>query len=201
MGVGAVLLAAGTSSRMGAINKLTTPWNGKPLIAHVWDAISASAVAMCIVVTGHEADHVEMAVPGAPNVHNPNFESGMASSIVCGLAALNSAFSSDHMELEGVIILLGDMPLVSAAHIDGMVAAFERSNKGEATIVVATDDGRLGNPVLFGKAHFEALKSLKGDRGARALIESHSSELIAVEIGRAAKRDFDTPKAFENDVS
>ncbi len=179
-----IILAAGQSKRMGETNKLTEHWRGKPLIRHVFDAAVNSSLDEVIVVTGHEAQDVEAVLPGARFVHNEDHQSGMGSSIVTGVKAINDA--------DGVMILLGDMPLVTSAHINALLEAL--SDHGEA-IVVATNQGKPGNPVLFGKVYFSELEKLEGDRGARKLIEQ-SDKVIAVEIGEAAARDFDNPEAF-----
>ena len=186
-GVSGIILAAGLSSRMGDANKLTTLWNGKPLVRYVADAALASRLEKVVVVTGHEPEKVEAVLPeGCLIAWNGDYAEGMAGSIRCG-----------QYRLQGygpVMILLGDMPLVSAQHIDSMIAAFEGGD--DETIVVATADGRWGNPVLFGVSHFRALKLLDGDTGARSVIEANGEKVVEVEIGEAAKRDFDTQEAF-----
>ncbi len=174
---------------MGRANKLTTPWRGKPLVRHVWDAAAGSKLSPLVVVTGHESDAVQAALPaGVHSVHNSDFESGMAGSIRSGIYRLQG-----HMP---VVILLGDMPLVTKDHIDALIAAFEAAGSDKA-IVVSTCDGNPGNPVLFGKAHFAALKMLEGDQGAKSVVAAQAGNVIKIEIGEAGRRDFDTPDMFE----
>ncbi len=179
-----IILAAGQSKRMGSVNKLLEPWQGKPLIHHAYQAAKASKLDAVVVITGFEPKKISSILVGAQLVHNPNFETGMAGSISAGVQA------SSHSN--GVMILLGDMPLITASHIDEIIAAFD----GRATsIIAATSQGKLGNPVLFDRSNFKGLQSLEGDRGARALIES-SESLTKVEIGIAGAQDFDTHEAF-----
>lgn len=187
--VAALVLAAGQSSRMGAQNKLTTLWQGKPLLIHTMEALSRSAIDTLIVVTGHEAETVRPLIPAtAITVHNPAYATGMASSLRVGLERALEA------NCDGVLILLGDMPMISAEHINTMLKAFD--GVSDDTIVQATADGRPGNPVLIGSTYFRDVSGLTGDRGAREILKAHFDKIIAIEIGAAARRDFDTPEAF-----
>lgn len=187
--ISGVILAAGTSSRMGEENKLTRLWQGKPLVRHVFDAASASSLARLAIVTGHEGEAVRACLPDtAPVTENGDYANGIAGSIRAGLYRLQGHGP--------VMILLGDMPLVTSDHIDMMVSACE-SRQSDDAIIVATDGGKFGNPVLFGKAHFVALKLLEGDRGAGALVRQSVDMVTKVEIGAAASRDFDTPESFQ----
>jgi len=176
--IGGIILAAGRSTRFGERNKLLAEWKGKPLVRHVADAALASRLDRVVVVTGHEQEQVEAMLPDdIATIHNYEFWDGMAGSIRAGCYRLQG-----HMP---VMVLLGDMPLVTATHIDRLVASFD--GKG---IVAATCEGEIGNPVLFPKSDFVALKSLDGDRGARALLNGR--DISTIEIGQAAARDFDT---------
>ena len=113
----------------------------------------------------------------------------MASSLRVGIREVQSSGAA------AVIILLGDMPLVSAADIDRILDAFSESD--DAAIVQAACEGKPGNPVLIPSAYFAELLEVEGDKGARDLIKRYSEQRILVEIGPAAARDFDVPEAFE----
>ncbi len=186
--VAGIILAAGLSSRMGAQNKLITEWQGKPLVRHVVDAALASKLSPVVVVTGHEADAVEAALPAnIALTRNGDYANGMAGSLLAGIYRIQG--------LAPMMILLGDMPVVQTADIDSLIAAY-KSAGSKSAIVVATSDGDFGNPVIFGPDWFVPLKLLEGDRGARELIEANPDDVITVEIGEAARRDFDVPEAF-----
>ncbi|ADZ72629.1 NTP transferase domain-containing protein [Polymorphum gilvum] len=187
--VAALVLAAGRSSRMGGPNKLLAHLDGKPLVRHVVDAAAASKAKSVTVVTGHMADQVgEAAGPRAGRtVYNPDFAEGMASSIRYGLQAIPE--TSD-----AVLVLLADMPRIDATMIDQMIDAYDPS--ANRLIVTATADGRRGNPVLWDRRFFDALKSLSGDVGARHLIADNAGFVATVEIGAAARIDLDTPEAL-----
>ena len=181
--IGGIILAAGRSTRFGKDNKLLAHWKGKPLVRHVVDAASASRLDRLAVVTGHEADRVRAALPNdVATIHNYEFREGMAGSLRAGCYRLQG-----HMP---VMVLLGDMPLVTTVHINSLIDAFD----GE-TITAATCRGEIGNPVLFPKSQFAALKCLDGDRGARSLLKR--ADVLTVELGEAAARDFDTPDELD----
>ena len=190
--IAGIILAAGSSTRMGEANKLTTLWQDKPLLRHVADAALASNLSDVVVVTGHQAGDV-MAVlpPDMRSVHNPQFAEGMAGSLHAGMNA-----AAAQPEIDGVLILLGDMPLVTSEHINWLVGQFSPSGLG--SIVMATAKDKPGNPVLFARMHFEALLQTSGDRGARDVVQANKALVETVEIGKAAVRDFDDAAAFEN---
>src|SRR5690606_18913628 len=110
--------AAGRSSRMGGPNKLMAQFSGRPLIRQTVERVLASKVARAVVVTGHQANRVGETLGGldAEIVHNEDVASGLSSSVKTGVAALAD-------EAGGVLIMLGDMPAVSSAHIDRLVLA------------------------------------------------------------------------------
>ena len=195
MRVVATILAAGRSTRMGETNKLLENWQGKPLVAHVVDAALASIeLTQVVAVTGHQADQVAKVVePDVPTVHNPDFVTGMSSSLKTAIAW------SRERKANGVLVLLGDMPLVTAAQIDAMLGAFAKA--GNEAIIQATNNGEPGNPVLLPASLFDEIMQIDGDRGARSVIEAHAERVFRVEIGPAAARDFDTPQAFEAPAS
>ncbi|MEP1668928.1 MAG: nucleotidyltransferase family protein [Rhizobiaceae bacterium] len=189
-------MAAGRSTRMGEVNKLTKVWEGRPLVAHVAEAARSSSLAEVLVVTGHQRETViEHLNPDDITVHNPDFATGMASSLRAGVqrAAEKGA--------DAALILLGDMPLVTAEHIEAFIAAFRAAGEGneKAPIVQASCRGKPGNPVLFPGRLFPDLLTLEGDTGARDLIKRHADNRLLLEIGEAAARDFDTPQAFDGE--
>ncbi|MGD9914351.1 MAG: NTP transferase domain-containing protein [Rhizobiaceae bacterium] len=187
--VHAVVLAAGRSSRMGGANKLLALFDGEPLVRRTAARALASRAAGVTVVTGHQAERVAEALAGLDVriVHNSDFGSGLAGSLRAGVAAVPEA-------ADGMLVLLGDMPEVTAEHIDRLIAAFAES-EGNG-IVRATHAGRRGNPVILPRRLFAALMTLEGDAGARTLIEAEGAAVIDIEIGQGATVDVDTPEAL-----
>ncbi len=183
----AVVLAAGLGRRMGG-GKMLADFDGGPMIVATVQNVLASAVDDVVVVTGHEPEKVANALRGfkVRIVHNPEYATGMASSLRVGVEAARSA--------DAVIVCLGDMPRVSGVVIDRLIAGFNPTE--HRTIVVPTHKGQFGNPVLWGAEHFARLKSLSGDKGARMLIEDLKSEATEVEADEGVLLDADTPEAL-----
>ena len=153
----------------------------------VADAVAASKARPITVVTGNAPDEVATALTGidARFVHNPDFKDGLSTSLKIGLAALPN-------DVDGVIVVLGDMPLVSAADIDRLIRAFDPV-EGRA-ICVPVHGGRRGNPVLWGRQFFAEMQTLEGDQGARALIEAHADQVVEVPTDSdSVLFDVDTP--------
>jgi len=181
-----IVLAAGTSSRFGAANKLLADWRGQPMLRTVVEAVLATELDPVIVVTGHEAEQVEAALAGldVQFVQNRDFASGQASSVRAGIAAVPEW-------CDGAMMLLGDMPRVCPGEINALIDAFA----GETSIVVPQFDGRRGNPVIIGRAHFPVLDKLTGDKGARELLSGSGVTLVEMDTD-AVLRDIDTPEAL-----
>jgi molybdenum cofactor cytidylyltransferase len=188
--VGVVLLAAGRASRMGdqSGHKLLAVFDGEALIRRMARTALSSAARQTVVVTGHRDADIAASLSGldVEIAHNPEFASGMASSLRCGLGSLDP-------QSAGALVLLGDMPGLTTVHLDRLIDAFVSSN-GNA-IVRACDGERRGNPVILPRAAFPAAMGLSGDVGARALVESGAWPVIDIEIGPAARLDVDTPDA------
>jgi molybdenum cofactor cytidylyltransferase len=168
--VGAIILAAGRSTRLGR-NKLVADLAGKPVVAHVVDAVAAAGLPPPLVVLGHEADAVRAALEGrsASFVIAADFEDGMARSIAAGISAAPREWTA-------AIICLGDMPLVGADVLRSLA-----TRAASDAVVVPTCRGRRGNPVLWGRDHFAELRMLQGDAGARALFPGLVDRLVEVD--------------------
>lgn len=186
--IAAIVLAAGRSTRMGGANKLLEELGGVPILRRVVQEVGRSKAQALVVVTGHERARVEAAVAGldVELVHNPRYADGISTSIGAGIGALDPA------AVEGALVVLGDMPEVSAADVDRLITAFApMEGRG---ICVPVRGGRRGNPVLWGGRHFAGLTQLDGDIGARHLIAANAEDVHEVEIGSdGIFADVDTP--------
>jgi molybdenum cofactor cytidylyltransferase len=182
---GAIILAAGRSSRMAGAHKLLEDWKGKPLIAHVVDAVAAAGLPPPIVVLGARADAVRAALAGraAQFVVAGDYADGLAHSLRAGIAAIPAHW-------DAALICLGDMPRIEASLLRALAAA-------PGDVVVPVWKGKRGNPVRWSRTHFAGLSSLSGDVGGKALLAGLA--LPPTEIATdsdALLDDIDTPEAL-----
>jgi molybdenum cofactor cytidylyltransferase len=171
--ISSVILAAGASRRMGRPKQLVR-LGGKTVLRHVLDSVRASTVNEIVVVLGHNAKEVAATLAGGEHkiVINPQFSSGMSSSIRRGLGAVDA-------RAEAVLIVLGDQPYVSTGIIDRLVQEYAA---GSHQIVVPTCGGRRGHPVIFGRKYWPELQALRGDVGGKDLLRRHAEDVLEVEV-------------------
>ncbi|MGA2549517.1 MAG: nucleotidyltransferase family protein [Burkholderiaceae bacterium] len=191
--VGAVLLAAGSGSRLGSRPKALLQLGGVPLIRRQLIALSGAGVDEVVVVLGHYADAIEASIQSFPVtlVRNPSPDDGQPSSVRVGLSALAG-------KLDAIIVALADQPLINSEDITNLIAAFKR--RGDAAMVVprvgdATGARVPGNPVIFEAS----LKDewLQGDVNAycRRWREAHPERVFWFETeNRRYRTDVDTPE-------
>lgn len=193
----AIILAAGTASRMGqGRHKLLLPLAGRPVVAHVLDAALSSQARPIIVVLGHQAEQVRAHIasysthPEITFVENPDYAQGMSTSLKHGLQALQ-----EQSQLDSVLILLGDQPLMTAEIIDTLITTRHTSGKA---IVAPLYAGKRGNPTLFAASLLLELAEVTGDEGGRRVVEQHRQELALVEMPDVmANIDVDTWEAYQ----
>ena len=163
----AVILAAGRSLRVGPKNKLVEKLGAKSILHHVVTALQGSQISSVIVVLGHESERIQndLAREDVTYVMNPDYEQGIGTSISAGIRSVDKS-------AKGAVIMLGDMPLISAKTIDKLVHDFNRNPRAE--IVVPTYEDQPGNPVLWSNRFFPQLSSLDGDLGGKTLIKANT---------------------------
>jgi CTP:molybdopterin cytidylyltransferase MocA len=178
--VAGVLLAAGQGSRLGR-PKALVEIAGQSLADRGVALLRAGGAAPVVVVTG--AADVEP--PGALIVHNPNWRTGMGSSLAAGLTALPEPVSA-------AVIALADQPLIGPEAVRRLIAAYS----GGAEVAVASYDGEPRNPVLIARAHWpDVIASSAGDVGARPFLHSHRDLVTLVDCGdTGSPDDVDTPE-------
>ncbi len=184
--IAAIVLAAGRGARFGGKeNKLLAQLEGEPIVRRVVRTALNSRASCVIVVTGHEREEIEAALADldAAYAHNPDFASGLASSLRVGLAA-----AADD---DGALILLGDMPGVEPTILDALIAAFEQAPDCAAIVPVCR--GQRGNPVLLSRAIFPRLAALRGDEGARGILRSIEGVIELPLDDARMLADVDTP--------
>ncbi len=188
--VAALLLAAGRGTRFGSSPKLLAAFEGRPLVRHAAEAALSSRLRPVVAVLGAYEAEVGAALEGLDivTVRNPVYADGLSTSLRAGIAALPASCPA-------VVVILGDMPRVTAARIDGLAEAFVAAGR-VVSAVVPVQDGRRGNPVLLNLAVLEpGIAALRGDRGAGPLLAGRTDVLeLPGDAGTAL--DIDTPDAL-----
>lgn len=204
----AILLAAGSSSRMGSErHKLLLPLDNRPVLAHVIDASLASQARPILVVLGYQSDEVRSRIKHYTNhdqitiVVNALYQQGMSSSLRVGIKTLlanDYRKKNNSYQVDSALIVLGDQPLITPKIIDTLITAYRATGKA---IVAPLYKGKRGSPVLFDKCLFSELMEVTGDEGGRTVLERHRAELELIEMGDAqANYDVDTWEAYEQVV-
>jgi molybdenum cofactor cytidylyltransferase len=189
--VGAVVLAAGSGSRMQGSQKLLLELDGRPLVRHAMEAASEGGCHQVVVV--YSSDEVKATVgTDAELVHNPDAHTGMASSLQAGLRAMRP-------EIAAAVVLLGDQPLVGSRTIAALLRAWRREGSRPA-VAVARNGKEWTPPVVLARELWDEIYALKGDAGARQILDGHPELLDTVPApGRAD--DVDTPEDYAKIVS
>jgi molybdenum cofactor cytidylyltransferase len=184
--IAAVILAAGGSQRLGAPKQLAR-LDGETLVERAARVASDAGFSPVVVVLGAQAEATAKALEehDVQTVENPDWASGLASSIRCGVTAARVAAPA------GIAILLADQPRVDAPLLRRLEAAFSQPGIGRSACRYA---GEPGVPAIFGPAHWDALEALSGDRGAKALLADAGSDRVLVDSDAPAL-DIDTLEA------
>jgi CTP:molybdopterin cytidylyltransferase MocA len=187
--IGAIVLAAGASSRMGAPKQLL-PIDGVPLLARTVEVLLATPVWPVVAVLGANADAMRPLLARYPVLiaDNPAWPEGMASSIRAGITTLRQ-FSRD---LEGAVITVCDQPALAPRHVEALLAAPSAQGR---RIAAARYRERLGVPAFFAREHFAALQALTGEEGARTLLNRDPALVASIDLPELAL-DLDTPADY-----
>jgi CTP:molybdopterin cytidylyltransferase MocA len=182
--IGALVLAAGASSRFGHPKQLVA-YRGEPLVRRAAAAALAAGAAPVVVVLGAHAAAVAPALAGLPGLTvmtHEGWAQGLASSLGAGIRALTAMARCD-----GVLITLADQPLVDATALRALVAVFDDTRR----IVAAEYGGAVGVPALIGQEHLHELLQLSGDAGAGRWLRARLPAVTRVPVPGAAV-DVDT---------
>ena len=188
--IAALILAAGGSRRLGRPKQLE-PWGSTTLLGHVIDLVESFPVDETWVVVGADLDRVVNEIGPRPVgiIQNPDWETGLASSLRVGLDALTQLSKAD-----GALVFLGDQPVVRA---DVVTALIEKHRRSKAMAIVPKYRYSRGNPVLLDRALWPRLMSLEGDEGAQRLLQAHSEWVEEVWFDSLPPRDIDTQSDVE----
>jgi len=185
MEIAGLVLAAGAGRRYG-MPKALAPWRGRPLVERAAEVAREAGLTRTVVVVGAQAERVRAAVPGLDVVENPAWDTGMASSLRAGLAALAGTPAA------AAVVLLADMPGVTPAAVRRIAA-----HAAPGALVMGGYADRRAHPVLLGRDHWDGVaRSASGDRGARDYLRDHAAEVLVVPVGDVADdADVDVPGA------
>jgi len=186
--VAGIVLAAGSSSRMGR-NKLLFDLGGETVVRRAVRSALGAGLDPLVVVLGHEAEAVRAALVSLPCqlVVNPRHAEGMNSSVCAGIAALPP-------DVAAGVVVLADMPFVSAEMIATLV---ERYRTGDASLILSEYDGVQAPPTLFDRSLFAELAGPEGKGCGKRLRRRHPDEAATVAWPAAALADLDVPEDYE----
>jgi molybdenum cofactor cytidylyltransferase len=188
--VGLILLAAGSSTRLGRPKQLL-PYRNRTLLRHAAETALASECHPIVVVLGAQAEQMQLELTGSEVQITENFdwEQGMGSSIRVGLTALETISPN----LGGTVVMLCDQPLLTAEFLDSLVQSHRDTN---CPLVVSEYADTRGVPAFFSRALFSELHALIGTQGAKQIIARHGSEMAALPFP-AGTFDVDTESDYE----
>jgi len=187
---GIVLLAAGSSSRLGR-PKQALPFDGKTLLQHTKEIAADADVASIIVVLGANAELLQkdISTTGVRTILNDHWAEGMASSITCGVKDLLAQNSG----VEGLVLMVCDQPYVTASLINELITVHQNTAK---PIVTCSYADTFGPPTFFHKSLFPELMELTGDVGARSIIKKYTDNVEVIPFPEGVT-DVDTEADYE----
>lgn len=172
--ISAILLAAGSSTRMGAVNKLLLPWQDSTIIATTASNLVAGGLTDIVVVTGHQPTEIRSALHSLAVrfVHNPSFADGLTGSIRTGIAAAGG---------DGYMICLGDMALITAEEYTLLAAAFEKGRLADDRCILLPEfKHKTGNPVIFSSFYRSGILGHQEKEGCKTLVRSNALHHLRV---------------------
>ena len=189
--VSIILLAAGSSSRMGRPKQLLEV-NGTPLLVHsVRAALDSGVKSVNVILGANEPEHRELISKlGVSVISNHYWKSGMGSSIKTGL----NYVVRKNSDTEAVIIMVCDQPAINAGHLRKLVSTFKETG---SPIVASSYSGTAGVPALFSRSFFSNILMLKDEQGAKKIIEQSTEQRTTVDFAEDSF-DLDTGEDYQN---
>ncbi|HEX6899037.1 MAG TPA: nucleotidyltransferase family protein [Thermoanaerobaculia bacterium] len=186
--IAGILLAAGTSSRMGR-NKMLFELNGESVLRGAVRRALAGGLSPLIVVLGHESDKAWKEIEDLPCewALNPLFQQGINSSLKSGVMAVRS-------QARAAMVLLADMPFVTSEMIAAMI---DRYRKTEAPLVISDYEGVNAPPMLYDRSLFNELLMMTGEGCGRQVVKRHREEAEVLSWPASALADIDVPEDYE----
>lgn len=186
--VAGILLAAGTSSRMGR-NKMLFELNGESVLRGAARRALAGGLSPLLVVLGHEAEKSRAELDGLPCqiVINPDYEQGINSSVKAGISALPAG-------TQATVVMLADMPFVAPEMIRGLI---DRYRESEAPLVISDYEGVNAPPMLYDRSLFAELLTMTGEGCGRQVVRRHREEAEVLSWPASALADIDVPEDYD----
>ena len=191
--IGAIILAAGTSTRMGK-PKLLLPFKGSPIITYPHLLALQNKLHPIVCITGRYDESIKNAlIPWKESItvqFNPHYESGMSSSLKAGIQAVKG-------KVDAAMIFLGDQPLVPDEVIQTMIQQFIACKDEGVKIIRPLYNGQIGHPILFDSSLFDAFEALHGDEGGKTIIQQNTEYLKLIHFPNSDwGLDIDTPEEY-----
>lgn len=185
--VAGILLAAGTSSRMGS-NKLFFELNGESVLRGAVRRALAGGLSPVVVILGHESDKAWKEIEDLPCqwALNPLYEQGINSSLKAGVMAVPP-------EAMAAMVLLADMPFVTPEMIAAMIAQYRATT---APLVISDYAGVNAPPMLYDRGLFPELLAMTGEGCGREVVKRHRAEAQVLSWPAAALADLDVPEDY-----
>jgi molybdenum cofactor cytidylyltransferase len=186
--VAGILLAAGTSSRMGR-NKLLLELNGESVLRGAARRALAGGLSPLFVVLGHESDKTSRELDGLPCqwALNPLYEQGITSSLKGGILAVPAT-------AQAAVVMLADMPFVTAEMIAALI---ERYRTTAAPLVISDYDGVTAPPMLYDRSLFKEILTMTGESCGKQVVKRHRAEAEVLSWPASALADIDVPEDYE----
>jgi len=186
----ALVLAAGYSSRMKR-NKMLLPFGEGTVIENTVQRFFQAQVNGVAVVVGHQQEEIRQALASYPVqfIENPHFPEGMSSSVKAGIKVLG-----EDPQVDGVMIIPGDMPLVKK---ETVCAVREKFRESFSPVIIPVYEGKKGHPVYFARTLFRRLEEISGDVGAREVVRENLASCFFLEVNDAGVLiDIDSPEEY-----
>ena len=187
-----IVLAAGYSSRMGT-QKLLLPFGKSSIISHITSQLLESKVTNIYVVVGHEPEQIAKELSGKPItiIHNPEYKTGMLSSVRAGIRDINK-------ECDAILVTLGDQPSITANLINKMFHEFSITDK---KIIVPAYNSRRGHPIIFSSIFKNEILTNYDDIGLRGLLRTHENDIYEMDVtDDSIISDMDYPEDYQREV-
>ena len=180
MKTAALILAAGEASRFGSVKQLARI-GGKPMLQHCIDTANSLFPGAVYSVLGKNSDEVCRYISSTTIIINSQWQQGLGSSIAIGVTHLQDDF-------DAILVLLADQPRIKSHHLEQLIELFDNQQ-----VACTQYNSHLGVPAIFGKAYFNGLMNLNGDKGGKELLESICPAPKALVLGNVAD-DIDYPE-------